>query len=66
MQAACGFVDKVLEDVQKAEESPSHRSGTVKIEKLHDQALDAILNIELQPGKPTQRKGENEMRKNEN
>ena len=49
MQAACAVVGKVMEDFQKAEESPFDRSGTFKIEKPFDEALDTILKIKLQP-----------------
>jgi hypothetical protein len=36
-------VAKVMEDFQKAEDSPSHRNGTFKIDKPFEEALDTIL-----------------------
>ena len=36
-------VAKVVEDFQKAEQSPGHRNGTFKIDAPFERALDTIL-----------------------
>jgi len=40
---------KIMEEFQKAEESPSGRTGTFKINKPFDEALDMILKTKPEP-----------------
>lgn len=49
----CLNIAKVMEEFQKAEDSPGHRHGTFKIDKQFDGTLDPILksNPELQKSK---------------
>jgi hypothetical protein len=51
-------VAKVMEDFQKAEESPTRRKGAFKIDKPFDEALDIILKAkpEHKATKPSRHK----------
>ena len=44
-------VRKVLEEFQRAEESPAHHNGTFKIDAPFENALDTIIKAKADPKK---------------
>jgi hypothetical protein len=49
-------IAKVMVEFQKAEESPSHRNGTFKIDAPFEKALDTILKANPEPRSATKLK----------
>lgn len=44
-------VRKVLQEFQRAEESPAHHNGTFKIDAPFEKALDTIIKAKPEPKK---------------